>query len=291
MSFSKKQISLVFTLGKGQFGKTGANQVTVSGLRISAKIVKTGSSAMSECQLRVFGLTPTIYNSLTSIYPASQGMQRNTVTVFAGDTKPLTAVFTGQIQLAQIDLNSQPDSVMNIIAQTALLQALQPATPLSYPVGVSVATAMENLATLMQLKFENNAVTAVLPKSYFSGTLRQQALAIVKASGIKWNGGDDDILAIWPANGSRASLAIPTISYLDNMIGYPSYSNIGIGVKCRYNPNINYGGQVKVKSSLKVPGINGLWTVFGLAHTLESEMPDGQWMTEIQGFNPAVISQ
>ena len=286
MAYTKKKIDLIFQLGTGQFGETGSNTVTVTGLRVSAKIVKTGSAALNECQLRIFGLTPTVYNALTAIYPTVLGLQRNVVIVQAGDSaKNMSTVFIGQIVIAQIDLNSQPDAVMNVIAQSGLLQAIQPIPPTSYPEGFFVVTAMQSLATIMGLTFEPNDVNGVLPKSYFPGTARQQALAIVEAAGIKWNGGDDGVLAIWSKNGHRSGNAVPTISYGVDMIGYPSYSNIGIGIKCLYNPNVQFGAQVQLVSSLQVKNLNGLWTVFGLAHTLESEMPDGQWMTEIQGFS------
>jgi hypothetical protein len=291
MAFTNKQISLTFTLGTGSFGEAGDNQVTVTGLRISAKIVKTGYAGMSMCELRVFGLPPTVYNSLVSIYSTPQYAQRNTIAVSAGDSSTaMSQVFIGQIQIAQIDLNSQPNSILTVVAQSCLLQALQPTVPLSYPEGISIASTMNTIAGVMGLRFENNGVTGILPKQYLPGTPRQQALTVIKASGIKWNGGDDGVLAIWPATGSRTSLdLIPTISYEDDLIGYPSYSNIGIGIKTRYNPNVQYGGQVTLVSSLKVTGMNGNWTVYGLAHTLESEMPDGQWMTEIQGANYSLL--
>ncbi len=293
MAFTNKQISLTFTLGQGNFGETGSNQVTVSGLRISAKIVTSGSQSMCECQLRVFGLTPTIYNTLTSIYATSQATQRNTVSVSAGDSaKNMAVVFIGQITLAQIDLNNQPDSVMNIIAQTALLQALAPVAATSYPNGASVATAMQSLATAMGFSFINSGVVALLPKpTYLPGTAWQQCLKIIEISGINWNGCANGQMVIWNRNTPRKDItAIPTVSYLDNMIGYPSYSTLGIGVKCQYNPAIQYGGQVKVLSSLTIANLNGLWWAYHVIHTLESNMPDGHWMTEFQGQNVQALS-
>jgi hypothetical protein len=295
MAFTDKQITLIFTLGKGQFGQTGANTVTVTGLRVSAKIVKTGAAAVCECQLRIFGLTPTVYNALTSIYPVTQGMQQNTVTVQAGDsTSGLSTVFVGQILVAQIDLNSQPDSVMNIVAQTALLQSLNPsAVQVSYPQGVSVVQATQALAAQMGLRFEPNNVTAQLPTMTFSGTARQQMLKILEAAPtVQWNSGDNGVLAIWQDGGPRTDVgAAPVvISYENDMIGYPSFSNLGLGIRCAYNPNVAYYGQIQIVSSLQVANLNGIWTVFGLTHTLESELPGGQWMTEIQAQNFAALA-
>jgi hypothetical protein len=292
MAFSKKHIDLVFTLGGSNTFNGTANQVTVKGLRVSCKIVKTASAAMNECQLRIWGLSPDIYNKLTSIYSVTNYIQQNTVRVMAGDseTNPNPTVFIGQITIAQIDLNSQPDSVMNIVAQTALLQALVPVDSTKYPNSFDVATAMGSLATIMNLDFEPNGVQQILPRSTFNGTARDQAIDLARAANINMII-DDNTLVIFPKNGSRTSQKVITISDAQEpaMIGYPSYSNIGIGVKTLYNPGIKWGAQIQVTSSLKVANLNGIWTVFGLAHTLESEMPDGRWDTEIQANNPSAI--
>jgi len=223
-------------------------------------------------------------------------MRRNIVQVQAGDTTDgasLSTVFIGQIVVAQIDLNSQPDAVLNIIASSAALANVVPVAPLSYPNGVSVANVMQSIATSMGLVLENNGVTAMLPKSYFPGTASQQIQLVVKASGIGCNNGDGQVLAIWPKGGTRATKgAIPVISYEKDMIGYPSYSNIGIGIKCLYRPDIVYASQIRIASSLtQIKGLNGLWAAYNIVHTLESEMPEGQWMTEFQGFNPAINNQ
>jgi len=195
--------------------------------------------------------------------------------------------------VAQIDLNSQPDSVMNVVAQTALLQSLQPIQAVSYPQGVSVVSAAQALAAQMGLRFEPNNVTAVLPRMSFAGTARQQMLKILEAAPtVQWNSGDGGVLAVWENGGPRTDVgAAPVvISYEKDMIGYPSFSNLGLGIRCAYNPNVAYYGQIKVVSSLEVANLNGLWTVFGLSHTLESELPDGQWMTEIQAQNYAALT-
>jgi len=288
MPYTEKLITLTFQLGQGQFGDTGSNTVTLSGLRVSAKITKTGGEGICECQLRIFGMLPTEYNSLTQIYNVQAGVQKNIVTVQAGDAETgMSTVFVGQILVAQIDLNSQPDSVMNVIAQTAYLQSLQPIQPVSYPKGTTVVAAMQNIASLMGLQFEPNNVTAVLPPFSFSGTARAQAVKILEAApGVQWNSGDQGVLAIWNRNTARSDVsAVPVISHLTNMIGYPSFSNMGIGIKCTYNPDVQYFGKIQVVSSLQVANLNAVWTVYGLTHTLESNMPEGNWMTEIQAQN------
>jgi hypothetical protein len=285
MTFANKQITVIFTLGQGNFGDTGSNQVTLTGLRISAKITSNAWPQTSMCQLRIFGLTPLIYNTLTSIYPTAQGVQRNTLTVQAGDEGSGTpaTVFVGQITVAQIDLNSQPDVVMNVIAEAALLAKIQTTTPSSFPAGTPVATALQSLATTGGLRFVNAGVTKTLSACYLWGTVGQQINKVLQMTDTQV-AFENNTLIISPTNTPRSDISVvPVISYKDNMIGYPSYSQIGIGLKCYFNPNIVMNSTVQVVSSLEVKQLNGLWLVFDIVHTLESMMPGGQWMTECQG--------
>lgn len=296
MAFTKKRIDIVFDLGNGATfpGSNGANQVTITGLRVSCNILKTANAACSECQLRIYGLPPNIYNQLTSIYQVTQSIQKNTVTVKAGiDGTVLPIVFIGQITIAQIDLNSQPDSVMNVIAQTGLYQSLVPIPATPYPDNFDVATAMKSLAAIMKLNFEPNGVNIQLKKMTLTGTAKDQVNELVDATiGTQKIAAiiDDSTLAIYYVNKGRSTQQIPIVSDSQEpaMIGYPTYSNIGIGVRTVYNPNIQYGGTIQVQSSLKVANLNGNWIVAGLSHNLESELPGGKWETEIQAQNYAI---
>ena len=297
MTFSKKRIELVFSLGKDSSGnqntfagQNGSNQVTLTGLRVSCKIVKNPGAQMNMCELRVFGLTPTVYNALTSIYQVTQTQLQNTVIVKAGDGDgELPVVFQGQITLAQIDLNNQPDCVLNVIAQTALLQAITPAQSNSFPDGFDLATAMGTLASQMGLNFEPNGVKQTLPAMTLNGPTRQQALKLAEAAmptvTIAF---DDNSLILIPQGGKRENQTIPEISAATGMIGYPSYSNIGIGLRTIYNPNIKWGTQVQVKTTLDVQKLNGLWTVFNIVHTLEAEIFNGRWETELQAMAQSI---
>jgi hypothetical protein len=292
MAFAEKQIRLTFQLGTGAFGETGTNQVVVSNLRTSVKINVAGGPALSEAQIRVFGLTPTVYNSLTSIYPIVGLQQKNVVIIEASDgTSGYSTVFTGQILIAHIDLNAQPDVVMDIIAQSALLQGLQNIPQTNYPGSIPVTTALQSLATTMGLTFEPNDVDVILNKPSLTGSARQQAWSLVQAAGIQWNACADGVMAVWKKGSYRKSQqTIPTISYKKDLIGYPSYSNIGISIRCYYNPNITYYGTINLESSLKVANLNGQWIVYGLVHTLEAQLPNGQWMSEIQAQSIAALS-
>jgi len=298
MTFIVRKIRLTFILGTGSFGETGRNTVTVEGLRVQAHIIKTGATAMGEAQLRIHGLTPTLLNALTSIYTVTQLQRRNTIIVEAGDdVVGVRKVFEGGITVAQADLNQQPDSVLNIIAHAGLIFCVQPKSEgvdafigyTSYPAPATVDTILSAMAPQMGLRFENNGVDKTLDTPYFKGAIREQVLAVIAAASCEWNNGDDGVLAIWPKGGHRAKIVdVPIISPETGMIGYPAYSNLGLMVRTLFNPNIVFGGQIEVKSS--IPQANYRWNVYGLSYQLESETPGGAWLTEIHGFSVDAVT-
>jgi hypothetical protein len=134
----------------------------------------------------------------------------------------------------------------------------------------------------MGLAFENSGVTGKLSNPYFPGSARSQAQACARAAGISMII-DNGKLAIWPKNGSRNG-AVPLISPQTGMIGYPSYTALGIMLKTLFNPSIGFGGKIKVQSEL--PAACGEWAVYSLDHDLEAMMPNGRWFSTVMAYNP-----
>ena len=280
MSFVRRKIELTFQIGEGTFGETNFNTVTVSGLRVKSVITKAGGASMGEAQLRVYGLTLSLMNQLSALNRANMVIRRNRLIIAAGDDEAgMSTVFDGQIALGQIDMSGMPDSALVVIAYAGLLDAVQPVAPASYPATVDAAVVMANLAKQMGYSFENNGVSVILATPYFQGTARDQAMRCADAANINWVI-DNGVLAIWPKYGTRGG-TVPLISPDTGMVGYPSYSEVGISVTTLFNPFINYGETVEVKSSLEFA--NGRWNVFNISHELESELPDGIWFTKFTG--------
>jgi hypothetical protein len=100
------------------------------------------------------------------------------------------------------------------------------------------------------------------------------------------------VVVYYTAKG-RGKVGIPTIDPEHGLIGYPSYTNFGIDFRCIYAPTLRKGGQVQIRSAL--PGAqssnpsfganasaNGLWNIYGLSHSLDSQIPNGLWESTVQ---------
>jgi hypothetical protein len=278
MSFTRKRIDVTVTLGQGQFGDSGANTVTLSGLRVHAGIQAFGGDAMPQAQLRVFGLPLAMVNQLTAIGPINSGiMFRNSVLVAAGDDESgMQTVYSGTIWQAWGEFQGMPDAPLNITGLGGLAAALKPADALSY-VGSTAQT--------MGLAFENNGVSVQLSNPYLPGSALQQVRACARAANIYF-AIDRGTLAIWPKVGTPSQPAarggeVPLISPATGLVGYPTFSSNGLGLTTLFNPQIKPGGVVQVESSIQVAC--GQWIVMQVQHSLQSETPNGQWFTQILG--------
>lgn len=287
MSFTRKKIDLTIALGTGQFGDSGSNTVTLTGLRVHAGMQEFGGDAMPQAQLRVFGLPLDMVNQLTTIGPINSAiMYRNSVLVAAGDDETgMQTVYSGSIWQAWGEFQGMPDTPLNIIAAGGLAAALKPVDALSFVGPTDVAQIMQTLATTMGLAFENNGVKVQLSNPYFPGTALQQARTCARAADINF-AIDRGTLAIWPKKSTPDQAAarggdVPLISTATGLVGYPTFSSNGLGLTTLYTPQIKRGGQVQVESSLAVA--NGKWVVSQLQHSLQSETPGGQWFTQVLG--------
>jgi hypothetical protein len=200
----------------------------------------------------------------------------------------LALIFKGFITQAYTDLGGAPEAVFQVSAYSLAYQAVQSIPPTSMPGPVDVAVVMQRLATQMGLAFENNGVNVKLPTSYWDGSAKTQAEAVVRDARIEWNAGDNGVVAIWPRGGYR-NLPAPLVSAETGMVGYPYPSGEGLlGVKTRFNPNINFGAPVQVQSVIQPA--TGTWRVCSLEHYIECELPGGQWFTSIMGTPPGYLT-
>jgi hypothetical protein len=181
------------------------------------------------------------------------------------------------------DLEAQPQGSMIITAMEGLGEAVQGVEATSYSKPVDVATFMANFAQQAGLKFESNGVSVLIPKTYYSGSLRSQMEQAATDAGVYW-GIENGTLFIVPRTGFRKGNQIPDINPETGMVGYPSYVSQQIQVKTIFNPAIRFMGQVQITSQI-VP--KSKWTVSGLEHDLDSMMPHGNWMSTVTCFNSA----
>lgn len=303
VSFVKRAIEVTVALAPNQqtgqpinFAGTNSNAVTLAGFRTSVRIENSGAPAGSRTTVNIFGLAPSLMNQLSTLGQVFNSIQRNSISVSAGDLQSgLSPVFGGTINYAFGQYNAAPKVPFTFQCQTGLFDAVQAVAASSFPQSTDVATIMSGFARQMNLGFENNGVTVQLPPSYFPGTLMDQVRRCARAAHINAERVDGDTkLAIWPIGGSRTSLSgqnIPLVSKNTGMRGYPTFAPNGyMIVESLFNPLFSFGGAIKVESA--IPQANRTWVVQKLDLALDALVPKGEWLATMtcypQGF-PAPV--
>ncbi len=285
MTFARRSIDLRFQLGTGDFGEGGADVVDVVGLRVSANIARVGGATYSTANLRVYGLSRSVMNKLSTLGQLYPDIRRNTVTVTAGDDESGKAVvFSGQISEAYADFSNAPDNIFTVSAWTTLVDGLRPLPPTSYPGTADAAVVVSGLAEQMGYAFENNGVTAKLSNPYYPGTGRQQLEAVAREA--NFDAFVDDTTApptvVMLPRGAVRGGSVPLISQNTGLVGYPTYVQNAVGFTCLFNPNIRFRGNIELETDL-APA-KGSWNVYEINHELESESAQGPWFTHARGI-------
>lgn len=289
-SFSQKLITTTITLSpnaaaSGQpntfAGATGGNenQVTLSGFRTRARIKNSGGAANAGASIDIFGVQPSLINTLLQAGPIFNQIPGNSVLISAGTSEGgLTPVFGGTIYYSQGQFNQQPDVPLTLVCQAGGIWQTMGVPPSSFAGATDVATILSGLARAANVQFENNGVTAQLNNPYYAGNLYDQVQRIAADAHINAQFVDAGTkLAIWPIGGARTSVStIPLVSPGTGMIGYPTFSqNSYMTVNMLFNPQISLGTSIQVESS--IPQANGTWDVFQLDLALDSLVPKGEW--------------
>lgn len=279
MSFVRRQIDVTIRLGEQTFGSGGENTLKLSGNRVSANITRAGGVSLGSLNMRIWGMTLDQMNkaSVTNLL-AWPNQRNNIVIVEAGDADgPLSKVFSGNITLAAINAGGAPDVSFDIVATSAAIDTLKPVEPTGYTGPVSIDVVLSGMAAQMTPPrgYSNGGVTAQLPTSYWPGSLIDQIRAVCATADCMFHVGDDT-LSIFPKGGSLGSSSV-TLSKDTGLVAYPEFSDSGMNFTALFNPMLEYGKTVTIKSSLI--NATGDWVIASVSHNLEAEMPDGQWFT------------
>ena len=313
MSFVQRLLSISVQLAPNtqtnqpnQFLESGTDVVILSGSRTSVKIENSGSAANSRATIKIWGMTPSLMNQLSTLGLVVNLVPKNQITVQAGDdVSGMATVFTGTIWNSYGDYEAMPDVPFIFTCLQSGADVVISAPPSSFRGAADVATMMSGFARQINMGFENNGVSSTLYNQYFSGSVRTQINKCAKAANINVGVVNGNTLAIWPKGGNRNTSNVPVISSQTGMVGYPAFTQQGIIVKTLFSPLIAVGGLFQIESSL-LSGISAVqqqlqsggspipksslfpsqWAVNKLDLDLESLLPKGQWLSTIYGYNP-----
>lgn len=285
MSFVRRKITVIFDIGQGETGFEGSSTLSLSDLRVSAKILYAGGQMMGRLNLAIYGMTSSHEQQLSTLGMQLIIYRRNIVTVLAGDQENgMSVVFKGTITNAWSDRQNAPNAVFRVEAQEGLIESVKPTDPISFDGATKVSLVAEKIAQSMGYNFENNGVQAVLNDPYFWGAARNMLLTLVKQARIEhvMQGGT---LAIWEMGQGRSGDTL-LVSPETGMVSYPAFTSTGVLVKQLFSKPVFIGQKMVVKSEIKAASRE--WHLNRVDYSLESNMPNGEWFVSLYGTPPGL---
>lgn len=302
-SFVHRRLDVTFTLAGDTFDVEGSpDTIKFTGLRVSCEIYNPPLDEMNRADVKIYGISQNIMNRLTRMLWAGSvagGLANDLIKIEAGtNDKDMTSVFIGNIIWAYPDYQSAPEVALIIKAQTVDIDNKVSDTKKSiyeaetWPGINFVSDIAKKLASDMGLSFENNGVNKKVVDQYLWNTPLAKMKKLADVANIDFYV-NDKVLSIcnkYKARNVYVGNDIPVISPETGMIGYPvPYMSGAVFVTTLFNNKIVHGARIKIDTMVKavndeaanIPSAQGLFYVLNMTHRLESELPGGDWKTEI----------
>lgn len=278
-SFIVKALRVDVTLGQGTFdGKN--NTKSFETLQIDVNIEKPGQPDQNKAKVQIYNMLADDMKQMTTLAFKPLKTQKNLITIYAGDAENgMSQCFAGEITTAFADYSGHPTIKMSIEAAAGAYPALKASGPVAVSGTASAAQLIEQFAKEAGYSFENKGVSSSVKNAVFNGSPIEKARAVANQVGAELLVDDNTMVLLpydKPRNGNAVLLADDT-----GMLGYPTFTNDGIKVKALYNPELELGGLIEVKSV--VPGAEGTWKISKLTHNLSANSPTpGPWFSEME---------
>lgn len=278
-SFSIKTIQIAVTLGKGNFSE-GGNTKIIEGLACDVSVQKPGLPEKNSAAVKIWGLKYEDMAQLTMLTFKPLESQHNLISIKAGEKGgSLALVFQGEITSAFADFNAAPDVCMQFEADSGSYPQ-QIASPVATVKGEAKADQLfSQFAQSAGYTFKNEGVTSSVQNAWFPGSPIDKMTKLARDVGCELII-DDGAIVVLPAGKAREGNAV-LLTKNTGLIGYPTFNQDGISCKCIFNPDLIYGGLIKVESI--VPRASGVWRITKLTHHITAYIPGGgNWESQIE---------
>jgi hypothetical protein len=267
-------------VGARGFPGTSTGVIKVDGLRAAASIQAFQGRLGLSAQVRIWGLSLAQMNAYSSRISAGVGLDEFYIIVEAGDVGgQFHKVMEGSIWRSYIDLSGAPESAFNVTVASTSYNASKPMAAQSWPGAQNAETLIASVCAAAGLTLNNNGAHAVLRNMSTSGSAIDQISDIARAAKFSLYFSGPEVW-IWPFGSPRQPTVVK--SEIDERVGYPDWWEAGIVVRQMFDPQIQVGRQMKVKST--IPKANGTWQIVQVQHDLSTMLRGGPW------FSTAVLA-
>lgn len=242
-------------------------------LTVNATITKASGLEPNSAVLTIYGMTIEDCNQFSRFnqtYPLN--LYENAIEIYAGYSVDANGfpplVYKGQVYLAGGNFND-PSRPFTIVSYSGIYNQ-NLISSITNPQGdVALDTLFQGIVQKSpdNLTYQSNGVKGNTNCPIYSGSWISQLNYACKDYGYQFKLDDDKVLVTAINNAYSENLL--TINKDTGMIGYPIIVDLGIDVRYRFNPSVQFGQKVKVESTLQQLA-NGTWYINGMSHTLQN---------------------
>lgn len=283
-SLIRRRLMAMVTLQQGSFKGGEGNAYMISDLAMSARVEKTGAPDFGKASLQIWGLPLGVMEQLSTLTMHPLFVRRNYLNIYAGDELGgYSQVYAGSITRAAADFGQAPDVRFTIESQIGFFGAVTAQGDNVVSGSQPAADFIARQAKAAGLTFRNQGVTAQVRNAVFSGSPIEQARQCARQVGAELVLDDGEALLL--PNGAARKGNAPLLRADSGLLGYPAMTQNGITCKAIFNPAFRFAGLIKIESV--VPKVSGTWRIIKLAHSLDSNLPNGgKWESGITAYYP-----
>jgi len=282
MKIKEKVIEITVSINTGSIESPVYEDTTLTGLRMKVAVLGGTMSGQGQLQCSIEGLSQNLMSKLTVTGFIRQENRNNKIMVAAGDKGGvLSVVYEGVILEAYVNV-TQPASIFQIIALSALGAAIAPVGATSFKGSQKVSYIMSVFAKEAGFLFKNEGVDDTLNNPYFTGSTWDKIKRTATAAGIIY-AVNKNTLTIWNDGKETKDNVIISASKGESiqMIGTPKVGGSGLSIRILFYPDLQFSKSYEVVSK-DFALSSGLWIPTGIMHDLEARVDNGSWFTNIE---------
>jgi len=243
--------------------------------------VRQGGKQYGNAKVQVYGVPLATMNQIARLWlEALTPQNTDTVQINVWDGQGFIPFFDGVITWSAVNASQMPQVYLDIEANAAMQGMNSTASPYANPGPVALTSALNAIATPagLTVNFDTSAQDYQLVQQRAVGTPVQQITQVMNQfPNLTWFINLQQLVvrdALAPLNSPAIRVAKDT-----GMIGYPVYSTSGLTVSTLFDPRIRPGLALDVETEFDFVN-RTVWVASVLAHTLDVNLPGGQWMTQ-----------
>jgi|SRR5579859_59627 len=245
--------------------------------------VRQGGKQFGNAKLEIYGVPLSVMNQIARLWLEALTPQgTDTVQVNVWDGSQFVPFFQGVITWSAVNASRMPHVFLDIEANAGMALTLQPTSPYSTPGGVTLKSALQAIAQPagFQVDYAASAPTYQLSAVRVTGApLDQIGQLMAHYPDLTWMPNLQRLQvrsALAPLGTDQIDISSDT-----GLQGYPVYSTSSLQLATLFNPLITPGAALNVVTPEFDFVTRTLWVASVLAHTLEANLPGGQWTTQL----------